>query len=644
MTFMKKIALISDGWKKYMVAAWAIGIVGRIKEKNLDAVLYDFCCAGNWNQDEEYNKGERGIFSLPNMEELDGLIVDISNTRPGKELDLLMERLRSTHKPVISLQKRIEGSVYVGVDNYAAMRQIAAHLYEDHGYRKFWLMMGPEDNYESNERKRAVLDYLREKDIVPGPDDIVHADFDYQAGALAYRELRRTHDDLPDAIICVNDNQAIAVCEEASREGLKVPDDFAVTGFDNFDKAGFYDPRITTMENVREDMGALAVDCLEKIWNGEQVPDIVYNKVTFLKQESCGCHPPASDIRSVLKKQVLENIIGDIYSNELLDLESVLMRCATIRQVADAINEKLTHLSGEAFYMVIDPKLYRIAYEKKVGPDNDGDMLFGFSRGTYPHQMEVSYAREGMRHADCEDTVISDIFPLLKADRSGDNFLFLPLHFEAADIGYMVFKNVCDYLSTQMYFKVQTLVQKRMQEIFREKTIRNMYEQLATLFKTDALTGVLNREGYRQEGQEFYDRMIRHGKRVFVMFCDLDHLKYINDNYGHEAGDRAIKDIADTLTKVIGDDSVISRMGGDEFVVIARYTTEDDIADMKMSIEKNFIRLKAREDLPYNLSVSIGISVTGAGQDQGLEHFIREADQRMYSEKIKHRTMSPADS
>ena len=102
---MKKIALMMDSWRRYMIAAWPIGIIEELKKKQVDASLYIFCCAGNWNQDEAYNEGEYGILSLPNFNEFDGVIVDLSNMHSGKEVNLLTDQIRHSGIPAVSLHK-----------------------------------------------------------------------------------------------------------------------------------------------------------------------------------------------------------------------------------------------------------------------------------------------------------------------------------------------------------------------------------------------------------------------------------------------------------------------------------------------------------------------------------------------------------
>ncbi|MGN0240701.1 MAG: LacI family DNA-binding transcriptional regulator, partial [Candidatus Weimeria sp.] len=420
---MKKIALLMDSWHRYMVAAWPIGIINELKKKRIDASLYIFSCAGNWNTDEEYNEGEHGILSLPNFSEFDGVIVDFSNMYSTQTLQTLIEEIKISGIPAVSLQRKIEGFTYVGIDNYDAMRQMSAHLHEVHHLNRFWLMMGPEYNDESKRREQGIRDYLKENNLYLAKDDVVHVDFDYQSGIKGYHMLRSTHQELPDAIICVNDNQAIGVCEEAEKEGFKVPDDFAVTGFDNFDKASFYMPRITTMSNSREKLSACACDCLVAAWNGKSMPEEIYNKVDFMRFESCGCHTDLPDLRERLKAQVVENIDINKYNTELLDLEAEMPRCRTIQEVAEACDEKLTLLHGDAFYMMIDPKVF-VVDQTSGRPGARENLTRNFCRGRYPLQMEIVYAREGRkRENDFEGQMISDIFPLLSLDNPAEDYL-----------------------------------------------------------------------------------------------------------------------------------------------------------------------------------------------------------------------------
>ena len=76
---MKKIALISDGWRRMITYAWVDGIIRRIRELDEDIALYQYNCYGNWSKDALHNTGEYNIYNLPDLSAFDGIILDGSN-------------------------------------------------------------------------------------------------------------------------------------------------------------------------------------------------------------------------------------------------------------------------------------------------------------------------------------------------------------------------------------------------------------------------------------------------------------------------------------------------------------------------------------------------------------------------------------
>ena len=136
---MKKIALIMDGWKRFFTYAWPAGVLERIRETNEDVNLYIFNSSGDWSRDEDYNIGEYNIYRLPDLNDFDGIIVDLNNIRYSEVREYVISSAKATGKPVISIANEIADFYYVGIDNYSAMQEIAAHLYEVHNCRRFWI-------------------------------------------------------------------------------------------------------------------------------------------------------------------------------------------------------------------------------------------------------------------------------------------------------------------------------------------------------------------------------------------------------------------------------------------------------------------------------------------------------------------------
>ena len=123
---------------------------------------------------------------------------------------------------------------------------------------------------------------------------MIHHNYEIETGIQAFSTFKEKNL-LPDAFVCVNDNTAVGVCLAAKEAGYSIPGDFLVTGFDNEDKASYYEPRITTVGFSKADIMENALLMLEKIWNGNAEETYIYAPFTYVFQESCGCvsqNPP----------------------------------------------------------------------------------------------------------------------------------------------------------------------------------------------------------------------------------------------------------------------------------------------------------------------------------------------------------------
>lgn len=105
------------------------------------------------------------------------------------------------------------------------------------------------------------------------------------------------------------------------------------------------------------------------------------------------------------------------------------------------------------------------------------------------------------------------------------------------------------------------------------------------LYYLDVLTGLNNRSAYNEQIDFDYT-----GKKGGIIFCDINHLKYTNDEYGHAAGDKLILDFANVLLKVF-DPKSIFRISGDEFVIISKNITEEEFLLKTKDLEKEFLKI-----------------------------------------------------
>jgi diguanylate cyclase (GGDEF)-like protein/PAS domain S-box-containing protein len=164
-------------------------------------------------------------------------------------------------------------------------------------------------------------------------------------------------------------------------------------------------------------------------------------------------------------------------------------------------------------------------------------------------------------------------------------------------------------------------------------TARRAWEdQLAYQARHDALTGLANRRRLVEDLTHWLDDRRGAAREFALMFCDLDGFKQINDNYGHEAGDRALIEVATRLIGTAGDRDLVARIAGDEFVVILGKV--DDIAAVEKTADRFLAALKKPlrvDGKDVRLSASLGLALPEA--DSTPESLLRAADHAMYLAK-----------
>ncbi len=158
--------------------------------------------------------------------------------------------------------------------------------------------------------------------------------------------------------------------------------------------------------------------------------------------------------------------------------------------------------------------------------------------------------------------------------------------------------------------------------------------QLWDLAVTDSLTGLFVRRYFMVKLQEEIHRAERYGKRLSVIMADLDRFKKINDTYGHDAGDRALKTISQFLQKNIRDVDAIARYGGEEFVMLISDADKEAAYCLAQRLRAELAKVKF-EDLPP-ITISLGIA-TYPSDSTDIEELIKKADAAMYAAKQKGR-------
>ncbi len=156
-------------------------------------------------------------------------------------------------------------------------------------------------------------------------------------------------------------------------------------------------------------------------------------------------------------------------------------------------------------------------------------------------------------------------------------------------------------------------------------------DRLVTVSRLDALTAVANRRAWDEEVQRLAATRDSHG---YVITCDLDELKLINDRHGHAAGDELLRGTAAVLLASVRHTDLVARIGGDEFAVVLEGADEKTARQVRARLRRAERRWRS-VDQALELRMSIGVAPFTGGD---LERARHAADQRMYTDKRRRLT------
>ncbi len=158
--------------------------------------------------------------------------------------------------------------------------------------------------------------------------------------------------------------------------------------------------------------------------------------------------------------------------------------------------------------------------------------------------------------------------------------------------------------------------------------------ELRQLAVTDHLTGAVNRRFFEEMLKKSIDLSARTGRPLSLLFIDLDRFKSINDDFGHEAGDRALKATVDTVSADLRESDVISRFGGEEFCVMLPDTGEGAASEIAERLRSRR-EVSVIEGIDRALTMSLGVATLAPGDD--AKSLVAKADRALYQAKARGR-------
>ena len=228
----KRIAILVGQADEYYQAEFICGF-----EKQAFSFDWDVCVFSMYQKYQSNSRrevGETSIFSLVPYEELDGIVLMLDTLQTPGLADAVEEAAHKRAKcPVISIDKESQYFFSIFPNHYEGVKFLIDHLIKKHGYKDIAFLTGKAWHPYSKERMQAYKDAMEEHGLEIRSNRMFYGDFWYTSGENLGDRLAKNKDDLPEAVACANDCMAIGVAKALVDNGIRVPEDVAVIGYDS---------------------------------------------------------------------------------------------------------------------------------------------------------------------------------------------------------------------------------------------------------------------------------------------------------------------------------------------------------------------------------------------------------------------------
>ncbi len=585
-------------------------------------VIYHTCSDLYWNT--ESDMVEKTVFDLIDFDVIDAIVIYEEYYHDKEALQMVADQAELHNKPIITIGAENDRHINIVLDYERGFELVARHVIEDHHCANPHFIAGVRGEYHSENRIHTFKMILQENNIPFSDDMLSYGDYWFGPVQNVVNSLVE-REELPDAIICVNDTTAITVCNELQRHGISVPGDVIVTGFDGIREAQYCTPPITT---CHYDLPALVQEIVRNMRLALQGQDVEgIHSVDFVLDifSSCGCERkiPMPNFGQIAREN--EDAFYGYFEmqRKLYELTEKAVACNNAEEIAERLRQVdfgdcIIFLKQTYF----DDKINPLVKSEELNKNDSMCVLYTPEEDSIP--LFSVYNENDMM--PFWDILIRENRPIVLTSLGfwSNSLGFIASYFHIVEH---------EYRKINQYIAAINILLGCNQNVRYIKYTADYMEEMA---KHDAMTKLYNRKGFYTALPDLVQHALDCGQLLAVISIDADNLKHVNDTLGHENGDYIICSAANALRNLDLPYAIYGRFGGDEFaacIAIGQDVAEDGLISM---IQNRIHSINQNHAKPFSVSVSIGVHICEP-EDFDFDVAYNQADIKMYEDKKRKR-------
>ncbi len=599
----------------------------------MNAVLLIFAVNADIYWKEDAIPAEAAVFDIIPYGLADVVIIMDEKIKCRTVTKKVIANAKKHNLPVLVVDGAYENASGIVFDYKAGFENIVRHAFEKRDIKRPHIMAGIPGNKFSDERIDAFKKVITEYGFTFDESMVSYGLF-WAVPAVGEAKRIIASGDIPDALFCANDIMAINVSKVFQQNGYSIPDDLIITGFDGLDEVFMVSPKITTAVCLTPAFSGATVNYLEAVFDGKiSSDDNICTKVLpiFVANESTG------DPSNTIDNDVLLNNFNFGFYRHQDDIQMMykiimdMQASRTPEEMVDRLNDRKLYdqdIMGNML-LVLNKNCFRSdeyyfdSVENKLDP-KDLAMYVDMDEHRIIRQLEA-----GKVILSPENALFSSMV------ETGNPLIFNSLDYMNIPMGYVCYNYAdCDNTRYTRTASTTGTLCMGIGSYINMSYQKNLVKQVNDYYEHDLLTGLYNRNGFNNVFGKIEEEKKNSGIPVTIIMYDLDGLKAINDNFGHEEGDRAIATLAASVKKSCPEGAFNVRFGGDEIFSVIIGECEKDSIIKKIDASLDAYNETSGKD--YRVLASYGIYNTVFDEDFNITEALGIADKRMYEIKKEH--------